>query len=286
MSTKQVNAFVKGSMFLLLASSLVLVSGCEDKDSGDTGNSGSSEVVVNNGQVDSGGQDTSGEEVKDTDSGSNSDSEEGGSTPERTIVQDKVPKVTGSTAVRGTSEVEDSSGGEGYPDMSEDYVQVDSSGDSPVSFDIPYTLYYKDSSDRAVGGEGVVLQGKPTTIPEKVGGESGELHSLQLIPSTLIEDDKGLEDRNYVKVTRQAHDLMTELHQNVYKVVTETQEDNHVYISVEALYVGEDKIPYGIEYRAQSVRGDIKFHYIVHNIQEGATVNYSDGTVKFGDVDE
>ena len=263
---------------LTLLTTAVVLAGCTDKESEEVPTEPAGEVVVNNGQVT--------EDVEGSEEEVSTESEE--SVPKREVHQDKVPKTTRETLTWGdeldgeSTETGTDTATDNAPDLSQEYVTVNEGQPEGVNYDSGYTLYYPDENKRSVGGEGVVSLSTLDQRPGMEEGEEDKLYSYPMLHTGLFKDERGLETRNQVNVTKQAYNLLTELNQNIYDTVKNTQSDNHVYVSIEALYMDGYSIPYGIHYQAQSVHGDIHFNYIVNNIQPGLTVNYTEGTVEEG----
>lgn len=260
---------------ILLATSVLVLGACGGEEEEveplqeDTGT-----VVVNNGEVETEDEDDVEEEIV---------------VPEREVYEDTVPKTDRDKIVQDSikSEIPYSDNMEDTsPDLTVEYLEVNDSQPETVDFNVPYTLYYTDSNDRSVGGEGVVTYTTKGDSPEEERGSETKLYEMELLSTSLIKDERGLEGRNKALVTKQAYNLITELNNNIYETARPEVTDNSTYIRVETLYQGEEDIPYGIHYQAQSIHGDVKFNYIINNIQNGYEVDYNNGTVKAGGLVE
>lgn len=276
MSLKGVN----GSVFkkaLLFTTTILLLTGCSSGEEAESEDgevlTDNSSVVVNNGE----------------------DAEEFEPIPERTVVSDKVP-VSGthesfenSNPIEGVTpeDTNNTDSDETYPDLSVSEVVIDEGNPEDVDYNTPYTLYFEDGNGRSVGGQALVSLSTLQEEPELLGEEVAEdtLHEFQLLDTNLINDERGLEDRNKVSITKQAYNRLTELNKNIYHSIDPTELGSSTYVSVSALYVGNDAIPYAINIQAKSPYGDIRYNHNIYNVQEGYTVNYTEGSIaKDGDV--
>lgn len=269
----------KGYITVLLTTSALLLGACSSEEpEKDVGEVSNGEVVVNNGELpeDKGAENSEGagetEEVE---------------VPTREVYDDEVPKTGREKIIQDSIRSEipygDRNTTSEEPDLSVEYVEVNGNIPEDVDYNIPYTLYFEDEKSRAVGGEGVVSIVTETGLPEEVNDSETGLYELELLDTNLFNDERGQEDRNKVQVTKQAYNRVVELSQNIYRVLDPDKVDNEVFIRVQALYQKDtDEIPYGIQYQAQSLRGDIQFNYIINNIQNGYTVNYQNGEIKAG----
>lgn len=253
---------------ILLATSVLVLGACGGEEEEveplqeDTGT-----VVVNNGEVE-----TEGEVV-----------------PEREVYGDEVPSVTRKKINKEsiTSEIPYGEYEEDTPpDLSEEEVKINGGIPETTNFSTPYTLYFKDGEGRSVGGEGVVTYMTLGEISQDIVETETELYELELLSTGLLKEERGLEERNKVKVTKQAYNRINELNREIYEEIDPSNMENEVYIKVEAIYDGDNKIPYGVHYQAQSTYGDVKFNYIINNIQNGYEVDYNKGTVKAGGLVE
>lgn len=275
---------------LMSVSALLALSACGNAEPEDV----SQGVVVNNGGLTDpnaepkGGNPT--EVAEDYEDNESSEDNEGVEVPEREVYSDSVPKTGRDKIIQDSIRSEipygDRNQTDDEHDLSVEYVTVNGGNVDSYDFSIPYSLYYTDNS-RAVGGEGVVSYGSLGNLPEKVNESDTRLYELDLLSTSLFDDERGLEGRNKVQVTKQAYNLIVELNQSIYNTLDPSVVDNRVYVSVEALYQNDtDTYPYGIHYQAQSVHGDVSFNYIVNNVQNGYTVNYSNGTVRASGADD
>lgn len=271
-----------GLYMVMLLAPLMLASCGQSGDEATTQDATSGEVEVYNGEANQ--EDTS---VESEEASANLE-EDKQVVEERKVESDKVPKSGADRFVSGDEDTTSNSGNaDTYPDLSKGYEEVNNGELEQVDYDIPYSLYFKDDHNRAIGGQAVVGLVTLASYPEKLDEASvGEqLYELELLPTELLNNEKGKDGGNRVRVTKQAYNLYKELQQNIYGSVKEGGEDNKVYMTVDALYVNQDTVPYAIKVGAKSVRGDVKFNYQINNIQEGYKVNYELGQVSDG-IDE
>ena len=268
-----------GLYMVLLLAPLMLASCGQTGDEATTQDATGGEVEVYNGEAN---PEEASVESEDASANPEEDKKE---VEERIVESDKVPKSGADRFVSGDEDTTSSNGNaETYPDLSKGYEEVNNGEVEQVDYDIPYSLYFKDDHNRAIGGQSVVELNTLASYPEKLDEASvGEqLYELELLPTELLNNEKGKDERNRVRVTKQAYNLYKELQQNIYGAVKEGGEDNKVYMTVDALYVNQDTVPYAIKVGAKSVRGDVKFNYQINNIQEGYKVNYELGQVSDG----
>ena len=271
-----------GLYMVMLLAPLMLASCGQSGDEATTQDATSGEVEVYNGEAN---PEEASVESKDTSANPEEDKKV---VEERKVESDKVPKSGADRFVSGDEDTTSNSGNaDTYPDLSKGYEEVNNGEVEQVDYDIPYSLYFKDDHNRAIGGQAVVGLATLASYPEKLDEASvGEqLYELELLPTELLNNEKGKDGGNRVRVTKQAYNLYKELQQNIYGAVKEGGEDNKVYMTVDALYVNQDTVPYAIKVGAKSVRGDVKFNYQINNIQEGYKVNYELGQVSDG-IDE
>lgn len=283
---------LKVGLATVLTTSLILLAGCSTSNEEDKEVPNRGEVVVNNGEEDTSTKESSDKDTDDVEIEESKDTEESTDTEEpskRKVVSEDVPKTTRETLdwdkgdyTQEDTQVDENNPSMTKPDFSRAYLRVNDGKPETTDFNVPYTLYYKDDNGRSIGGEAVVTKGTLDIKPSVNADSVEQLYPTRLLSTNLVFDERGLEDRNEVLLTSQASMLLNKLFVNIYNAVESNEEDNHVYISLEALYDGDNQIPFGIHIQAQSVHGDIKFNYIVNNKQQGYTVNYKDGTVEKG----
>lgn len=264
----------RGAVAILLTSTLLLLGACgsEESDEG-VGATDNGEVIVNNGDLEGKPE--------------NTESEEEVVVPTREVHQDEVPKTGRDKIIQDSIQSEipygDRNDTDKKPDLSVEYEEVNGNKPEDVEFSIPYMLYFADEKGRAVGGEGVIKFGTISNEPEDEEGTEAELYELELLSNDLFNDERGLEERNKVQVTKQAYNLVTGFNKKVYEGIDPNEVDNEIFVRVQALYLGEgDTIPYGIHYEAQSLRGDIQINTIIHNVQKGYEVNHQNGEIREG----
>jgi len=270
-----------------LTTSIILLGACsKNADEEETTPLDQEEVIVNNGDLEETELD---EQESDEDDSDDTDSDEQEEIPEREVYDDKVP----STKSNRDKIIEYSIKSEKQPhlidapDLREEYITVNSGVPQNVDFNATYNLFNVNAGKRGVGGVGVVRADSLGEEPQEVNGSESEVYEIELLSTSIINDERGHEAKNKAVVTKQAYNLLTELNQNIYRSVDPSDEYTGIYVHVQAIYdESSDVMPVGIQIQAQSKPKDIDFHYIISNIQKGYEVDYINGKVRAGGQSE